>query len=213
MKNFLVLLFSLPFCVHAQQLRPPFTENKLAVSFNPFALVAIDYTALFGLDYKVATKLYTSTEVGYIFASDYISGVSAQDGKGFIIRPSLKWFIADNNRFYLQPQIYYKQVTHKMYGWVGKNPVNGVASYEELQDFRYRREISGFNLVSGFVLPLDKNRRGYLDFYFGIGLKNKKSMVVEPNTVFHRLQGMFQPADDGVFPSLPVGARIILAIQ
>jgi hypothetical protein len=221
MKKILFLLLAFPFCVNAQKKRQTvnerlFTENKTAISFNPFALAAIDYTLLAGYERKLSHKLFLGTEAGYIFASGYIGndGQSSNNGTGFIIRPSLRWFVADNNKFYLQPQVFYKQVTHKMHDWLGKDAVNGVPSYEQLQDFKYRRKISGFNLVAGFALPLGQHKRRYIDLYFGLGIRNKRSLIAgEPTSIYNRTIGIFEPVDDGVFPSVPVGVRFIYAID
>ena len=214
MKKLLLLLVVFPFCVCAQDSRVPFTEKRSAVSFNPFMLIGVDFTVMAGYEHKLASKLYMSNEAGYIFASEYISnGESTSNGKGFNIRPSLKWFVAKDNKFYLQPQVFYKQVTHKMYDWVGKNPVNGVPAYEQLEEFRYRRKITGFNIVAGSVLPLDWKGNGYIDVYIGLGVRSKKSQVVEHNVVYQRPTGIFVPADDGVFASMPLGVRFIYALN
>ncbi len=214
MKKIVLLILVFPFFVSAQYLRLPFTENRTAISLNPLTLAEIDLTVMAGFEYKLAPKFYMSNEAGYIFASQYISnGQSTSNGTGFIIRPSVKWFVSENDRFYLQPQVFYKQVTHKMYDWVGKKPVNGVPAYEQLQEFKYRRKINGFNIVAGFVSPLDRRRKGYIDVYFGLGVRNKKSLVVDQTMVYERPIGIFNPTDDGVFPSVPMGLRIIYALN
>ena len=221
MKNIFVLLLVLSFCAHAQRKKHSFTErlfpeNKTAISFNPFALAEIDFTALAGYENRLVPKLYLSTEAGYILASNYIGsdGESSNNGTGFLIRPSLKWFVADNNKFYLQPQIFYKQVTHKMYDWLQKDVVNGVSAYEQLQNFKYRRKIYGLNTVAGFVLPLEQHKKGYIDFYFGLGIRSKKTVIAgEPGSAYQNSSGMFANMDNGVFPSVPMGIRIIYSIN
>jgi hypothetical protein len=221
MKKIVFLFLAFPFCVNAQKKHQTvnerlFTENKTAISFNPFALAAVDYTLLLGYERRVAPKIFLGSEAGYIFASGYIGndGRSSNNGTGFIIRPSLRWFVSDNNKFYLQPQLFYKQVTHQMHDWLGKDAVNGVPSYEQLQDFQYRRKISGFNIVAGFALPLGQRKRSYIDLYFGLGARNKKSQIAgEPNSVYNRPMGIFDPEDDGVYPSVPMGVRFIYAID
>lgn len=221
MKNIFLLLLLFSFFAQAQRKKHsftehPFTESKTAISFNPFALAEIDFTALAGYETRLAPRWYLSTEAGYIFASNYIGRTeqSSNDGTGFLIRPSVKWFVADNNKFYLQPQIFYKQVTHKMHDWLGKSVVNGVPAYEQLQDFGYRRKIYGFNTVAGFVLALDQHKNGYMDFYFGLGLRYKKSSIAgEPSSTYQNSDGLFGNMDNGIFPSVPVGIRIIYVLK
>ena len=221
MKKIVFLLLAFPLCVNAQKKRQAaderlFTENKTAISFNPFALAAVDYTLLLGYETKVAPKIFLGSEAGYIFASGYIGndGESSNNGTGFIIRPSLRWFVSDNNKFYLQPQLFYKQVTHQMHDWLGKDAINGVPSYEQLQDFKYRRKIAGFNIISGFALQMGQSKKYFIDLYFGLGVRNKKSVIAgEPNSVYNRSIGIFDPEDNGVYPGVPIGVRFIYAID
>lgn len=217
MKKLLLLLCAFPFFAKAQK-APPFTQVSNAISFNPFALIEVDYTALFGYENKLGPKLFLSNEAGYIFASSYIGSRNGNSttGSGFLLRPSVKWFVSESNRFYLQPQFFYKQVTHNVYDWLGKDAVNGVASYEQLQDFKYRREIFGFNVVSGFVLPLDQRRKGFIDLYFGIGVRDKKDNVVgEPRSVYNIPLDFSTNSDNnkGILPSLPMGVRFIYTLH
>lgn len=221
MKNFLLLLLLFSFFAQAQRKKHSFTErpfpgSKTAISINPFALAEIDFTALAGFENRLAPKWYLSTEAGYIFASNYIGRTeqSSNNGTGFLIRPSVKWFVADNNKFYLQPQIFYKQVTHKMHDWLAKSVVNGVPAYEQLQDFGYRRKIYGINTVAGFVLALDQHRNGYMDFYFGFGIRRKKSIIAgEPKSTYQNSDGLFGDMDNGIFPSVPAGIRLIYVLK
>lgn len=71
MKNILLMLLLFSFYAQAQRKKQPFkerpfTESKTAISFNPFALAEIDFTALAGYEVRLASKLYLSTEAGYI---------------------------------------------------------------------------------------------------------------------------------------------------
>lgn len=217
MRKLLWVLFLLPLIATAQKKRP-FTETNHAVSFNLPALAQIDYTVLFGYEKKLAPKLFLSAEAGYIFASGYIrdENFSNPPASGFLVRPSLKWFVARNNEFYLQPQAFYKQVTHSVYDWLGKNAVNDIPAYEQLQDFKYRRTIVGMNAVAGFAIPLGWFNNAYLDIYMGLGVRIKKSSVVgEPHSVYRKSSVSIATGDldNGWYPSLPLGIRFIYAIK
>jgi hypothetical protein len=230
MKAGLFFLLVLPFFATAQNRHnlfgpvkkvvnsSPFTEANQAISFNPFALAEIDFTALAGYENKIRNNLFLSNEAGYVFASAYIPGNNSASvrASGFLLRPSVKWFVDKNNKFYVQPQVFYKQVTHNIHDWLGKDAVNGVSSYEQLQDFRYRRKIFGFNAIAGFVLALDQHRNGYIDLYFGAGVRTKKNTIVrEPRSVYqNHSNGFFTgDPDNGVFPSLPIGIRFIFVLH
>ena len=217
MRRLLLLLLLFPFLTKAQQ-RRLFSQVDHAISVNPFALAQMDYTLLAGYETKLKDRLFFSSEAGYIFASGYITTIDnpSQEGSGFMLRPSVKWFQKNSKSFYLQPQLFYKQFTHKGYDWIGKNAVNGVPAYEQYQYFRYRREIFGFNAVAGFALPVGRQDKWYFDLYFGLGVRYKKSYVVgEPQSIYREPSGtvFLNGIDNGLFPSLPAGMRVIYAIK
>jgi len=161
--------------------------------------------------------LLLTGEAGYIFASDYLRNENGGERKasGFIIRPALKFFMNDRSRTYLQPQFFYKQVTHRVYDWLGKEMVDNVASYEQLQNFKYRRKIVGVNVILGTVMPLGL-RNSFVDLYIGLGVRKKTVKVVgEPTSSYQRIPiiGNSDNANEGIFPSLPAGIRFIYAFK
>ena len=110
--------------------------------------------------------------------------------------------------------MFYKQVTHHIFDWLGKDVVNGIASYEQLQNFDYRRKITGFNFVSGVLVPLGKSNKTFIDFYLGIGVRNKSASVVgEPRSVYQQRDRIILAGDNGTFPSLPAGLRLVIGIN
>ena len=124
--------------VHAQKTKDNI-DYKTAITFNPSMLLSIDYCFMAGAEYRIKPKMVLALEAGYIFASDKIGNWQNnqnqgqnQKATGFIIRPAIKFFVNEKNTFYFQPQMFYKQVTHHLYDWLGKDVVNGVASYEQL---------------------------------------------------------------------------------
>lgn len=216
MKKIVGLLFICSTLVLQAQEQKPIFNYKLAIHFAPFALAQIDYTFLPGIEYRLRPKTTLVAEAGIIVASDYInSNRSQSSSSGFIFRPSVRFFLNDRNTFYVQPQLFYKMVTHRIYDWLGKNCVNGTAAYEELQNFKYRRHVAGFNATAGVLVPLSKSAQSFIDFYFGIGMRFKTPRIVkEPNACYSRL-GLFgnDNNDKGAFPGIPVGIKLIFVIQ
>ena len=215
-KFFLFSLLACTFFVQAQK-NQSLPDYGKAFTFNVLSLLPLDYTILPGIEFRIKPKLLLTGEVGYIFASDYLRNDNGSERKasGFIIRPALKFFINDRNRYYLQTQFFYKQVTHRMYDWLGKEMVDNVASYEQLQNFKYRRKIVGFNVILGTVLPI-RLRNSFFDLYAGLGVRKKTAMVVgEPTSTYQRIPiiGNSNNANKGVFPSLPAGIRFIYGFK
>src|SRR6476619_1796359 len=102
---FYILLCSTLF-VNGQQ-NKPVVEYMTAVHFNPFALVQVDYTLLTGIEFRLQPGFSLVTEAGYIFASDYIHGkTESSPASGFMLRPSVRFFVNKRRNFYLQAQVF-----------------------------------------------------------------------------------------------------------
>ncbi|HEU4470300.1 MAG TPA: hypothetical protein VFR58_04390 [Flavisolibacter sp.] len=215
MKTYILLLLLLPLGAAAQQ-RDPGPDYTKAISFSPLALAQIDFTMMLGAEYRLRPGFSLYTDAGYIFSSAYLTdGGNSRGASGFIIRPAARFYLRGRSLFYLQPQVFYKQVTHRLHDWLGKNCVEGVPAFEQLQDFRYRRQAYGFNGVVGALVPLSRRDRVFFDFYLGLGVRYKKNAVVkEPNCCFDR--GGFVTTinrDEGSFPSIPAGVKLVIAVD
>lgn len=192
-------------------------KNRWALTFSPLALAQIDYTLLAGAEYRLKPRLHVATDVGYIFSSSYLErdGNKMRQATGFLFRPGLKYFPSAKGNYYLHPQIFYKQVTHAIYDWLDKAVVNGVPTYQQLQDFRYRRKVIGFNAIFGVMLSLGRSDRLYADVYLGAGVRQKTFEVVGEKTSRYNNTGMglWREGQDGsVLPSLPMGVRFYLKL-
>jgi hypothetical protein len=217
MRKFLVSLSLVSaFASHAQH-----APYKFAVSISPFALIQVEPTLMLGVEYRRSRDISFCVDGGYIMASGYLlrSGVAGENTNGvsgFTIRPSIKYFINEKKNFYLQPQLLYKQVMHQRYDWLGKEPVNGVATYERLEHFRYRRRIYGLNLMAGAMVALSKKTNSaYFDFYFGFGVRKKTATVLDAGGSTYQTQtliGNTATADHSMYPSVPAGMRVIIPL-
>jgi hypothetical protein len=215
--------FILPFCLFLfqsgfTQKRDTAADYQKAIHFSPLAVLQIDYTLMAGAEYRLRPNLALVLEGGYIFASSYLDELQNQSGgTGFIIRPAMRWYMGKKNRFYFQPQMFYKLVTHKKYDWVGRDCVDEVPSYEELTEFKYRRHISGANVMIGRIVPLGRSGKRFVDFYLGMGVKYKKSVIVNETHSCFMPPNAFTIANDdpdnGFFPNVPAGVKLIFSIR
>lgn len=188
-----------------------------AVTFSPLALAQIDYTLMAGAEKWISRRFDGTLESGWIFASDFLGREGRQGESGFNIRPGIKYFITPTRRGYLQGQVFYKQVTHRLYDWLQKDVVNGVPSYEQLQDFKYRRKVHGYNLMLGVMVPLNRERKLFLDMYFGLGVRYKWSSIVGEKRSRYPGVNTFLIADfereGATLPSVPAGFRIFYNLR
>lgn len=214
MKTFLLLLSLFVVAnVGAQNNKPPVIYKK-AISISPLALADLDHTLLLTGEYRFNNKLALVTDVGYIFASDYIG--DEKKTWGFNFRPSLRMYYGKRNKGYLQAQAFYKMATYTLYDWVGKDCVNGVPSYEKQMEFDYRKKVTGFNIIAGGVLPISKSHQWLIDLYGGLGFRYKThQMVDEKNTCYNLNSGMFLDlyGDELTTLSVPMGLRLTYVLK
>jgi hypothetical protein len=211
MKKFLLPLFLLgSVLVKSQESKPP-VYFKTAINVSPFALAQVDNTVMAGIEYRLRNNITLVGDAGYIFYSKYFS--ESKGASGFIIRPGIRFYLNKRNNFYVEPQIFYKQVSNKMHDWLEKEVVNGVSAYQQLQDFRYKRQVMGSNFLIGGIFPFSGNK-GYIDIYLGIGIRYKSNSIVgEPHSVYRR-DGMISIYSDNItLPSVPGGVRIAFILD
>ena len=73
----------------------------------------------------------------------------------------------------------------------------------------------GLNATIGRVLPLDKRNRLFVDIFIGLGLRYKRSYVVEDDCSCYQPPSIFDTAqdpDNGFFPSMPGGIKFVFAL-
>jgi len=187
-----------------------------AITFSPLALIQLhDFTLMAGAEKWIYRRANLTLDAGWIFASNYFGTDESFGACGFIIRPGIKYFITPTRRGYLQGQFFYKQVTHHIYDWLQKELLNGVPSYEQLQEFKFRRKVHGYHLILGLMLPLKKDRKLFLDWYLGLGVRYKWSSIPrEKNSRYPAARQFFVDNEDegSTLPSLPFGFRLFFRL-
>ncbi len=213
MKPYLIILISIfSLTAHSQKNKRP-VEYQKAVMVNPLMLIGVDFTVAGGYEFRVRPGAVIALEGGYIVGSGYFDNGSDinKSSSGFLFRPSMKFFVNERKNFYLQPQLFYKIVNHKMDDWLGKDCVDDVPAYEERQEFKYRRQAYGFNFIGGVLLPT--RSRLIFDTYFGLGIRHRELGVVgEPNSCY-RVPGMLLIGEEeGTYPNVTLGLRLLFRL-
>lgn len=207
-----LLLAAATLSLTAQTNRGP-VVYKQAISLSPLALADIDHTVMLTGEYRPNPKVGLLVDAGYIFASEYRSNIKRT--AGFNIRPAVRMYHGRRNRGYLQAQAFYKMADYTLNDWIGKDCVDGVPAYQKLEDFTYRKNVMGFNIIAGGVLPLSPSHKWLVDLYGGLGFRSKKHKVVnEPDGCYDlNTGGFFNFEVDGTSISLPMGVRITHVIK
>jgi hypothetical protein len=191
-------------------------DSTWALTASPLALLQLDYTLMGGAEYRLSPRVKLVADAGWIFASSiYGTEEGAQGASGFIIRPGIKYFPSRPNN-YLQVQLFYKQVTHRLNDWLDKDVDNGVAAYQQMQEFRYRRTALGINFLLGLMRQLGRSKNLFADFYLGAGIRFKGSAVVGEDGSRYEQPGAVIIGDgetNAVLPSIPGGVRLIFFLR
>jgi len=185
-----------------------------AISFNPTVLIGTDYTVMLGAEHRLKNNLAVVLDAGYVFHSAYFNRDVIKSTSGFSVRPGIKIYTKENKRFYLQLGVFYKQVDYKIYDWLGKDCVNEIPTYEQLQNFTYRKKSVSFNVMGGWNFRISDII--LLELYTGMGVKIKNQKPTEEGSCYRNND----PVGFGniftehlVTPSLPFGIKILVPIK
>ena len=215
MRYFLLLFFAgCSLCPAAQNRSRNFGFNT-AVSVNPFMLIGEDITFMVGAEQQLKDKLSVVMDVGYVFQSEYFNGMDVMKGvSGFNLRPGIKFYTKETKRSYLMAQLFYKQVGYKVYDFLGKDCVNGVPTFEQLQDFTYRKRTISMNFIAGKYYHLSDML--LFELYGGIGVKSKNQKPTEKNSCYcNNDRGIiFSKFQEQItMPNFPVGFKLVYIIK
>ncbi|MDQ3682310.1 MAG: hypothetical protein M3352_04450 [Bacteroidota bacterium] len=213
MKKILSLLLTCTVLYAAAQSPHAVFNYKTAISFNPLVLIGPDYTAMFGAERRLKNNLALVLDAGYVFQSSYFNSSVVKSISGFNLRPGIKLYTKEEKRFYLQLQVFYKQVDYKIYDWLGKSCVNEIPSYEQLEDFTYRKKALSFNVMAGRLFRISD--KILLEFYGGAGVKIKNQKPIETAACYRNNDGgiidIFQ--EHSITPNLPLGIKLLIAVD
>jgi len=197
-----------------RQMKRQIFNFKTALSFNPSLLAATDIAVMFGIEHRLKTNIALVLDAGYIIHSTYFSNQTVLRGvSGFNIRPGIKFYINDSKRVFLMMQMFYKQVDYRVYDWLGKNCVNTIPTFEQLQNFTYSKKTVSFNLISGY--PLRISNRIMIEGYGGLGLKFKNQKPTEENACYRNNERLFiiTLREHSVSPNLVEGVKVLVRID
>ena len=215
MKYFLLLLCAVwSLCAAAQNRSRNFDFNT-AVSVHPLMLIGEDVTAMIGVEHHLKNKLAVVMDAGYILQSNYFNGMDAlKSVSGFTLRPGIKLYHQDRKRSYLMAQLFYKQVSYKLYDWLGKDCVNNVPAYEQLQEFTYRKKTMSLNFMAGQFYHISDKL--LLELYGGLGVKFKNQVPTEKNSCYRNNERgiIFSKFQENItLPNIPVGIKLLFILE
>ncbi len=173
----------------------------------------VDLSISSGYVYHLTEQVSIASDAGIYVYSRYYNNTKGVFG--FQFRPAIRYYTAPSGNFYLEFETMYKQLTHRLHDFLGREFNGTVAAYEELTDFKYRRSIFSGAVKFGLLTHLDNNKKVFLDIYAGIGLRTKKfKLLNEPNSVYRRDASFFNTdSENTIYPSIPFGIRLAYRIK
>jgi hypothetical protein len=194
--------------VKAQKLPDTLTTGSTFLRFNIINLADLSESNIsFGAERRISGRFSLALDAGYIVLSQRFRDKGKSSG--FIIRPALRYF-PEKSRIFFEAELHYKQHTHRIHDWVGRDAVAGVAAYEEYKEFRLRKQVIGPHLKFGTLVPV--NNRLWFEFYVGVGIHFRKYSIVGEKDAVYTFDDDFLTITTGneeTLVAIPAGWRIL----
>jgi hypothetical protein len=209
-----LLLLALFCSVHSNAQRHDkkmgYDSCKLVLRMSPLGLLdPVDYNLSFGAEYRYTENRAFTLDAGWIYFTNYEVNCSTT---GILLRPGIRQYFGKRKELFVEGQLHYKNVTYDIEDWLGKQPVNGVAAYEEYKHFKYKKQTMGVQCMVG-ICDRFISRRLLIEAYIGVGIRYKKEgLYHEPNSIFERT-GFISGFNNNLFPVLPGGLRLIYHLR
>lgn len=186
-------------------------QPKLLLRFNVLGLAdPLDQNLSLGFEQRFHPNWSAGTDAAWIFASQYVQ--QAKGANGLIARPFIRCYPNENGIGFFEMELHYKYVRYKLEDWLGREPVNGVATYEEYTTFNLHKHVLGVHFKAGLAATISRNEKLKFEFTGGLGLRHKWQSVTDG--VYANLQtGTFNNTMSNFSPALPVTMRLTYLIK
>jgi hypothetical protein len=166
-------------------------DFDLNLRFSPLALARLKHhTFLVGVEKKLKSNFSIGADAGYIFRTNYVinttNSSTSHQAKGFVVRPALRYYVSDRNRFYWEGALTYQFIDEKYEEFLGVNCVNGVPAYFKLTNFSMLRTTADASARFGGCFNLFKSKKLFLEMFAGVGARYRgyKIKSAESNTCY-----------------------------
>ena len=148
-------------------------KGNTFIRFNILNVVDISEPNIsFGVESRISDRISLAMDAGYIVLSQRFHDLGSSSG--FIIRPAVRYF-PERTRIFFEAELHYKQHTHHIRDWIGRDISGGVPAYEEYRAFGLRKQVVGMHLKFGTLMPV--TNRLWFEFYIGIGPHFRKFTI------------------------------------
>ena len=213
MKVFAALPF-LMLCLYAaaQQLPDTLARGNSFLRFNIINLLDVSEPTLsFGAEKRISSHVSFAVDAGYILMSQRFR--EHGHSSGFVIRPAVKYF-PENTKIFFEAELHYKQHTHHISDWLGRDIAGGVTPFEDYREFRLRKQVAGLHLKFGTLIPV--TNRFWVELYIGVGPHFRKFTIVEQKDFVYNFELVYENVSTGQTESLvaiPMGCKILYRLR
>lgn len=210
--SFLLMIFVMG--IRAQKFSDTLYATTAFIRFNPLGLIDVnDLNLSIGVEKRFSAKSSVAFDFAYL-----IYDVKFRDqGKtrGIMLRPAYRLFTGESF-FFIEGELHYKLVTHRIIDWVGRGVVNNVPSYFEYTRFRLRKEVFGVHLKAG--RQYNVSEKIWLEVYLGIGIHFRQYRIANHPDWQYDLGGDFPRQGSvmgktDVLPAIPAGLRVLYRLS
>lgn len=200
--------------IKAQKFSDSLFSTTSFIRFNPLGLVDVnDLNVSFGAEKRFSEKSSVALDLGYIFYDEKFRYQGRTHG--IILRPAYRFFPGES-LFFVEAELHYKLVTHRITDWVGRGVVNDVPAYFQYTRFRLRKEVLGIHVKAGRQYYLSD--KIWLELYLGIGVHFRKYRIANHPDWQYELGGDFPRRATvmnrtDVLPAVPGGVRILYRLS
>ncbi|MFT3826505.1 MAG: DUF3575 domain-containing protein [Chitinophagaceae bacterium] len=192
----------------AQKTTPPYENRLFARAYLPGLIDPMDANITAGLEYKLTPQWSATMDAGYVYLSTYYNVYNIHRTSGYILRPGIRWYFSSDNKWFLEAQLPYKQVTYKLQDWVNRGGINGSSAYEQFTTFRVRKYTAGVNLMGGIKRSIGRQKKVFFEFYAGFGLRYKEEGPYRtPDDMQIEESDIRSSFPSNILPSMPMGIR------
>ena len=218
MKLSFLPLFLLFFANSFAQKSASLQQYDKLVRFNFTSLLdPLETNLSLGFEYRLKNNTAVSLDVGYVFISNTFNDNTLK-ANGIVVRPAFRLYTGERKRFYIETEAHLKSVTTTIRDWISRGVENNVPNYQEFTNFRIRKNVMGANFKIGYQARLSKDNKFWMEPYFGIGVKLRRTFLYkEPNSSYNFIEGFFnnneQAADRRIaLPNVAFGTRFLIKI-
>jgi hypothetical protein len=223
----LIIISALLFVATAAFAQPQ--KNNIHLRTNLLSLLEPQNAGpTIGVEYFITSHFSVGTDVGAIlYTVGEIENNNNNLGNplGYKIKPELRYYLYKENkekrvRLFFGLEGLFLKTTTRNYNELPIRDNTGNIVFRYLGGYDEVKKVSGAALKAGIQVPWFITKNMLLEVYAGIGLRNKiystKNVPAGASVPDRTLGGFFLNTDtdvNGVFPSIPLGFKIIFKIN